>query len=230
MDDEAEHHMPEQDGAADPAQAFADLRAEVAELGRIVATLPTAWQDSQAPDYTPSLGAITKGLVTVENRLAGIEQQPALRLSSAQHQQAIAEAGNTLMREAAQKLDRATQDAERERHRLAGLVGVVRTRDEQNRVLIWAASVALMVGLLVTPFVAGVLPFGGDSAVAAVIMRADRWSAGIALMQAASPEGWRGVADASNLVRVNQEALAACREAAGKAKKEQRCTITVQAQ
>jgi len=38
------------------------------------------------------------------------------------------------------------------------------------------------------------------------------------------------VADASNLVRVNQEVLAACREAAAKAKKEQRCTITVPAQ
>jgi hypothetical protein len=230
MDDEAELHATEQNEAADPAQAFADLRAEVAEMGRIVATLPTAWQDSQAPDYTPSLGEITKGLVAVENRLAGIEHQPALKLTSAQHQQAIAQAGNTLMREAAQKLDRATQDAERERHQLAVLVGAVRTKDEQSRVLIWGAAGALMVGLLVSPFVAGALPFGGDSAVAAVIMGADRWSAGIALMQAASPEGWRGVADASNLVRVNQEALAACREAAAKAKKEQRCTITVQAQ
>ena len=230
MDDEAEQHAPEQDGAADPAQAFADLRAEVVELGRIVATLPTAWQDSQAPDYTPSLGKITKGLVAVENRLAGIEQQPALKLTPEQHQQAIAQAGNTLMREAVQKLDRATQDAERERHRLAGLVGVLRTRDEQRGLLLWSASGALVVGLLASPFVAGMLPFGGDSAVAAVIMKADRWSAGIALMQAASPDGWRGVADASNLVRVNQEALAACREAAVKAKKEQRCMVTVQAQ
>jgi len=78
--------------------------------------------------------------------------------------------------------------------------------------------------------VAGALPFGGDSAVAAVIMNANRWNAGIALMQAGSPDGWRGLADASSLVRVNQEALAACREAAAKAKKEQRCTITVPAQ
>jgi hypothetical protein len=84
--------------------------------------------------------------------------------------------------------------------------------------------------LLVSPFVAGLLPFGGDSAVAAVIMKADRWNAGIALMQAGSLDGWRGLADASNLVRVNQEALSACREAADKAKKEQRCTITVPAQ
>ena len=65
---------------------------------------------------------------------------------------------------------------------------------------------------------------------AAVIMKADRWNAGIALMQAGSPSGWRGVAAASDLVRVNQEALAACREAAEKAKKEQRCMITVPTQ
>jgi hypothetical protein len=225
MEDEAEHH-----GAADPAQAFEDLRAEVSELRRAVEALPGAWEDSRPPDYTPSLGTIAQGMAAVESRLAGIEKHPALRLTPEQHQQAVAQAGNMLMREAAQKLDRAAQDAERERHQLAGLIGTVRKQDAQRNWLLYAASGALTVGLLVSPFVAGVLPFGGDSAVAAVIMKADRWNAGIALMQAGSPDGWRGVADASNLVRVNQEALAACREAAEKAKKEQRCTITVPVQ
>ena len=225
MEDEADHH-----GAADPAQAFEDLRAEVSELRRAVEALPGAWEESRPPDYTPSLGTIVQGLAAVENQLAGIEKHPALRLTPEQHQQAIAQAGNVLMREAAQKLDRAAQDAERERHQLAGLIGTVRKQDEQRNWLLWAASGALVVGLLVSPFVAGELPFGGDSAVAAVIMNANRWNAGIALMQAGSPDGWRGLADASNLVRVNQEALAACREAAEKAKKEQRCTITVPAQ
>ena len=225
MEDEADHH-----GAADPAQAFEDLRAEVSELRRIMEALPAAWEENQPPDYTPSLGTIAKGLAAVDSRLTGIEKHPALRLTPEQHQQAVAQAGNVLMREAAQKLDRAAQDAERERHQLAGLIGTVRKQDEQRNWLLYAASGALVVGLLVSPFVAEVLPFGGDSAVAAVIMNADRWNAGIALMQAASPDGWRGVADASNLVRVNQEALAACREAAARAKKEQRCTITVPAQ
>ena len=224
MEDEAEHH-----GAADPAQAFEDLRAEVSELRRAVEALPGAWEDSRPPDYTPSLGTIAQGLTAVDNRLAGIETHPALRLTPEQHRQAVAQAGNMLMREAVQKLDRVAQDAERERHQLAGLIGTVRKQDEQRHWLLWAASGALVVGLLVSPFVAGVLPFGGDSAVAAIIMKADRWNAGIALMQAGSPDGWRGVADASNLVRVNREALAACREAADKTKKEQRCTITVPA-
>lgn len=225
MEDEVDHH-----GTADPAQAFEDLRAEVSVLRRALEALPGAWEESRPPDYTPSLGTIVQGLAAVENRLAGIEKHPALRLTPEQHQQTVAQAGNMLMREAVQKLDRAAQDAERERHQLAGLIGTVRKQDEQRNWLLWAASGALVVGLLVSPFVAGVLPFGGDSAVAAVVMRADRWNAGIALMQAGSPDGWRGVADASNLVRVNQEALAACREAADKAKKEQRCTITVPAQ
>ena len=225
MEDEADHH-----GAADPAQVFEDLRAEVSELRRAVEALPGALEENQAPDCTLSLGTIVDGLAAVDSRLAGIEKHPALRLTPEQHQQAVAQAGNMLMREAVQKLDRAAQDAERERHRLAGLIGVVRKQDEQRNWLLWAASGALAAGLLASPFVARELPFGGDSAVAAVIMKADRWHAGIALMQAGSPDGWRGVADASNLVRVDQEALATCREAADKAKKEQRCTITVPAQ
>jgi hypothetical protein len=225
MEDEAGHH-----GAAGPAQAFEELRAEVSELRRAVEALPGAWDENQPPDYTPSLGTIAKGLAAVDNRLAGIETHPALRLTPEQHQQAGAQAGNMLMREAGQKLDRAAQNAERERHQLAGLVGTVWKQDEQRNWLLWAASGALVVGLLASPFVAGLLPFGGDSTVAALIMKADRWNASIALMQAGSPDGWRGVADASKQVRVNQEALLACRDAVAKAKKEQRRTITVPAQ
>jgi hypothetical protein len=50
MEDEADHH-----GAADSAQAFEALRAE---LRRAVEALPGAWEDSRPPDYTPSLGTI----------------------------------------------------------------------------------------------------------------------------------------------------------------------------
>lgn len=225
MEDEVDHH-----GAADPAQAFEDLRAEVSELRRAVEALPGAWEETRPPDYAPSLGTIAKELAAVDGRLAGIEKHPTLRLTPEQHQQAVAQAGNTLMREAVQKLDRAAQDAERERHQLADLIGTVRKQGAQRNWLLYAASGALAIGLLVSPFVAEVLPFGGDSAVAAVIMQADRWNAGIALMQAGSPDGWRSLADASNLVRVNREALAACSEATAKAKKEQRCTIIVPAQ
>ena len=87
-----------------------------------------------------------------------------------------------------------------------------------------------MVGLIVSPLIAGLLPFGLDGRVAALVMKEDRWHAGMSLMEAGNPDGWRGVVDASNLVRVNREALAACREAVARVKKEQRCTISVPVQ
>lgn len=67
-------------------------------------------------------------------------------------------------------------------------------------------------------------------AVASTAMNADRWDAGISLMQSGSPQGWHGLMVANNLVRDNQEALNACSEAVAKAKKELRCTINVSAQ
>ena len=173
---------------------------------------------------------ITKGLAAVDQRLAGIEAHPALRLTPEQHQQAVARAGSGLLGEAVQTLDRAAQDTARERHRLGELIGTARTRGAQRIWLLWTAAAALAAGLVVSPFAAALLPFGGDGAVAAMIMKADRWDAGIALMRSTSPDGWRGVVDAANLVRTNQEALRACGEMATRTRKEQRCTITVPVQ
>ena len=54
---------------------------------------------------------------------------------------------------------------------------------------------------------------------AATIMHADRWNAGQALMKSANPTGWATHAAEINVVRANQDALTACREAAERLKK-----------
>jgi hypothetical protein len=58
-------------------------------------------------------------------------------------------------------------------------------------------------------------------------MQADRWDAGSALMQAASPQGWQDLVAASTLVRANQATLRACHQVAENESKDQRCVITV---
>jgi hypothetical protein len=58
-------------------------------------------------------------------------------------------------------------------------------------------------------------------------MQADRWDAGSALMQAASPLGWQNLVAASDLVRANQDAIASCQKAANNDGKDHRCTILV---
>ena len=222
MDDEAGQRR-----AGDPAQAFEDLRAEVSVLRRAVEALPHAWDESRPPDYSPDLGRIAKALATVETRIQAINAHPVLRLTPEQHQQAVVQAGSVLLREAAQKLERASQEVDKERGRLAGLVGVIRGREQQRTWLLWAGGGALLAGLILSPILAGWLPFGLDGRVAASIMGGNRWDAGGVLMQAASPQGWQSITNATELVKANQEALQACSEAAAKARKAQPCTITV---
>ena len=64
---------------------------------------------------------------------------------------------------------------------------------------------------------------------AAAIMHADRWHAGQALMKSSDAGGWATLAAEMNLAEANHDALSACREAAERLKKEQRCTIVVPA-
>jgi hypothetical protein len=92
-----------------------------------------------------------------------------------------------------------------------------------------AAAIALVVGLGMSPFLARLLPFGIDGRIAATIMGTDRWSAGAALMAAQSPEAWRDLKAAAELLTPNKPVLAACRDAAVKTRKEQHCTVVMPA-
>ncbi len=73
------------------------------------------------------------------------------------------------------------------------------------------------------------LPFSADTHVAATVIGQDRWNAGVTMMRVADPRSWRGVADSSQLVRDNAEAIGQCAEAARTAGSDQQCTITVKA-
>jgi hypothetical protein len=72
-------------------------------------------------------------------------------------------------------------------------------------------------------------PFLRSPQVAAFILRNDRWHAGADLMAAGSPEAWRDLSSAAELQKANAVALAACRDAAVKTKKEQHCSVVVAA-
>ena len=219
----------EDEPTSDAAQAFEELRAEVAVLRRAVESLPAEWEGNQPPDYTESLGEITQGLSKVVARLQGIEQHPALRFTPAQYQAAILAAGRDLMSQAVGRLDRATDVFVREQQNLTAVIGTVRGQRQQWEWLGITAAAALVAGLLLSPVAAGLLPFGLDGRVAAFILHADRWNAGGALMQAQNPEAWRVLQDAGRLTTANAEALAVCRQEAAKAKKEQHCSIVVAA-
>ena len=213
--------------AGDPVQAFEDLRAEVSVLRRAIEAMPAAMRENRPPDYSQDLAVIGKGLDEVGEQLEVVLKSPALIRSPEEQGQAIAVAGANLIREAAQRFDRATQEAERERSRLSGLIGQVWAQDRQFRMLCWTGGAALAFGLLVSPIVAGFLPFGLNTRVAALVMREDRWTAGSELMQAANPHGWdRFIAD-TRFASDNRETIDACQAAAARTGKVQHCVVTI---
>jgi hypothetical protein len=217
----------EDEQPGDAAQAFEALRAEVSVLRRALEALSEQWEANQPPDYTESLGEITHGLLTVVDRLTVIERHPALRATPAQHQAAIAAAGQDLMSRAAGRIDAAAEAFKREQYNLASVIGTMHGQRKQREWLAITAAAALAVGLVLSPFAARLLPFGWDAGVAATILHTDRWSAGQALMRSADQGGWATLAAEVSLVEPNHAALTACREAAARTKKEQHCAITV---
>jgi hypothetical protein len=210
-------------------QAFEALRAEVAAMRQALRSVPEVILKNQPPDYTETLGAIAKKLELVSNFMAAIEQHPAIRTTPAQYNQAIAAAGDGLITKSVRELDVAKAAAVVERRDLAAMIGTMRGKWKQWEWLGWTGIGAFVLGLLISPMFARVLPFGWDGHVAALIMNADRWNAGTKLMQTHHPEAWRDLESAAALLGPNIAALAACRDAAAKTKKEQRCTFAVPA-
>jgi len=186
-----------------------------------------ALKKNQPIDTTETLGAIAKRLEIVGNFMAAIEQHPAIRTTPAQYNQAIAAAGEGLMHKSVRELDSAKAAAVAERRELAAMIGTMRGQWKQWEWLGWTGGAAFFLGVLISPMFARVLPFGWGGQVAAFIMQADRWNAGASLMQAHHPEAWQDLESAAALLKSNIAALAACRDAAAKTKKEQHCSIVV---
>jgi Family of unknown function (DUF6118) len=227
-----EHETGTNDEVGDPAQAFENLRAEVSAMRRAVAALPRTLAANQPPpphDYRADIGKVALGLGGVVGRLDDIEKHPALRLTPEAFGQAITRAGTTVMSEAGQKLDNAALDHDRARGELVDMVGTLRGRGQQRRALCWTGGVALVVGVILSPFVAGVLPFGLNTRVAALVMTTDRWDAGWALLRAGDSAGWQDAAAGIRLVQANRDALVACQQAAATAGRDQRCIVIVKA-
>lgn len=221
--------MSERHDSSDAAQAFEDLRAEVSVLRKAIEVLPDALERNRAPNYSPDFAVIGQGMDAIGAALENLQKHPALRLTPEQHGAAIAQAGSTLIREAVQRFDHATQEAERERYNLTKVIGAARSKADQRFWLAIAAAIGLVVGFGIFPFVMRAMPFGMDSSMAAMLMRGSKWDAGMALMKAGNPDGWAQLTADANLVSDNRTKITDCRAAAAKEKREQRCTLIIPA-
>jgi Family of unknown function (DUF6118) len=211
------------------AAAFEALRAEVSRLAEAIEGLRTELVENRGPDLTPTLAQIAKAQNIAAQHLGVIQQHPVLRMTPEQHGQALVNAGQEMMGEPVHQLRDAAAGVRNAGQQLGALIGAARSKRRQLEVLAWSSATALLVGLLLSPFLARLLPFGLDMSVAASIVGTDRWNAGISLMKSTNPAAWETLAAEMNLAQANHAVLSTCRATAAKAKKDQRCTIVVSA-
>lgn len=225
----------------DPAAAFEALRQTIEDLADNLAREMTTIRKGveialdgqekvqQPVDYSADLGQMVQQLDIVAQHLEAVEKSPILKNGPEHYARAIERGGESLVKTAAQQLQNESRDLQRVTHELTSQVKSARERGIQNRFLWGIGAAGVVVGILATLFVPAVLPFSAAPRVASFVMGDTPWRAGMSLMDFASAEDWRRVAEADQLIEANKVEVAACREAAAEAGEDQQCTLTVAA-
>ena len=228
------------------AEAFAGLAASVTGmeermnrrmevLTRAVEHVAIERQSIEIPDYSPTLAQMNGVLADMTRRMKAVEGAPALQMTP----DTLAERMQAAATRARQE-DRASLLEARQKHidaaeALWKLHGRVATIHDQRRRLLWAAGGGLLAGCLLWSFLPGVLARAlpaswhlPEHLAARSVDAPTLWDGGIRLMQAGNPEGWLAIVEAADMRRANRDTIAACEQAAAKAKKTVRCTIRIE--
>jgi hypothetical protein len=216
------------------AQAFARLDRRIALMSRAVEHVATERAEVDIPDYSATLGQMNTRLATITQELDVIAEKPAMLLTPEGLATRIDAAAAQ-----SRRADSATLREAREAHQDAArtirdLVGAVRNQREQRERLLWTAGGSLLAGCLLWSFLPGVvartLPESWhmpERLARHMVGEPTLWEAGVRIMRADSPEAWRAIADAAEMRRDNRETIGVCEQAASKAKRPVRCTITL---
>lgn len=216
----------------DPAAAaFEALRREVALLNVAVAGL--AAERAAAPDYSETLGELSKGVSVVSARLGRVMTSPALALSPAEVARQIAAAGDEARRQDRVALSQAQDGLRRATGDLDRWIDRARLASAQNWRLLQAALAGLMVGAVLGVLLPGVVARAAPQSwvwpekMAAHVLRRDLWSAGERLLQAADARRWRDGRDGAAIVAQNRLALAKCAREVRPAQRPRTCLLRV---
>ena len=214
-------------------QAFEDLRLEIAGLRQAVEALAPTIEKGRAMDYSPTLGVISKNLHAATLRVYAVAKHTGANLAPEIARREIARVYDEALRPARLELELSTREVLDAVHVVNNTVAKIRTGRAQRAWLFRAGAIGLAAGLVVFPFlihpIARLLPasWGIPERIATNVLGRAGWDAGALLMQADSPVSWQQIVEANAVVRTGGEELKGCQDAAFRAAKDQRCTITV---
>lgn len=217
--------MGDQQEPQDAAEAFEQLRREVAELGVQIERLPTRMR-GKAPDYSETLAAIVYGLKKMESH-------PAMQLTPERFNSQAKEAAEALRRVIEPDLRHAVAAVDHASRDVARFAGELRSREAQRNAVVYAGAGGLVIGMVAWAILAGpfvrLLPQSWQvpEKMAAATLHLDRWAAGSRLMQSADPASWKTVVAGAQLWRDNRPTLETCLKTAEKMQRAETCKVVV---
>ncbi len=226
------------DGEDEAARAFDDLRAEVTLLRRAIERLTAERAgDTNAPDYSETLGVIANNITATAQRVDALVESPALALTPQELNRQIVEVGTAGRSEDRRAIAAARQVIEDVATKLGRQLESHVMADEQRRRLWrtrWQIGLAgLVAGMVSWAILAG--PFARSlpaswllpERMAARSLRLPMWEGGKRMMRAGDTRAYAGVVAGNRLVTANRETLEGCRKQAAKVKKPVRCAIEI---
>lgn len=146
--------IPRQYGIADdPTQAFESLRQEISLLHTAIQGLTAARE--KIPDYSPTLGAISRQLTAMTEGIARVEQAPAVKLTPAMMVQQLAKAAADARADDKRQMDEARADLHKVIGRIDGIVVRARSTDLQRKRELWMMLGAFLAGILLWSILPG---------------------------------------------------------------------------
>ncbi|GGJ65975.1 DUF6118 family protein [Sphingopyxis bauzanensis] len=220
----------------DPAAAaFARLEGEVALVRRAVQQLAAEKSEIRIPDYTDTLGELSKHLGAAERTLRTILAKPAMELTPEEMARRIDGAARQARDATESEMQRAQVRFDNAAYELRGTISTLRAAHEQRLHLIWAAGGGILAGCLLWSILPGAfaralperwqLP---EKMAAHIVGAPTIREGGIRLMQAGSPEAYRAISAAAAMRHDNKNKIAECEKAALIKKRRVRCAIWVQ--
>ena len=219
----------------DPAAAaFARLEGEVALVRRAVQQLAAEKSEIRIPDYSTTLGEISKNLESAEQTLRDILAKPAMELTPEEMARRIDRAARQARDATESEMQRAQVRFDNAAYELRGTISTLRAAHEQRLHLIWAAGGGILAGCLLWSILPGAfaralperwqLP---ERMAAHIIGAPTIWEGGVRLMQVGSPEAYRAISAAAEMRHDNKDKIAECEKAALIKKRRVRCAIWV---
>lgn len=134
--------------SSDAAKAFDDLRSEISLQRAAIEGLTSAKE--KLPDYLPTLREMESRLGRMEERLDGIEQQPAMRFTPLTFAAEMNEAFRTYRAEDRAAIGEAREALARSLGRVEGMIKQRRSTDEQKWWITWTATGGVLMGALLS--------------------------------------------------------------------------------